>query len=104
MHSQKSFSRCKWASVGISFYLVCVILTILVWVVVSKMLSANPSSALPWWGFVVAPLMLISFYPGLLIVGNYEVIWLIIPLNILFYGGVGVAVGFLVNRMRNKKK
>ncbi|MBI2572669.1 hypothetical protein HYV86_02315 [Candidatus Woesearchaeota archaeon] len=104
MSRSKSFSWWKWALLGIGLYLVCVVLTILVWAAGSRMLDANPTAALPWWRFVVAPLMLISFYPGLLIVGNYEVVWLIIPLNILFYGGVSMGVGFLVNRLRNNPK
>lgn len=92
----KTLKSClKWGAVGAGIYILCVVLNLLSWVIGSPFADQHPNLFPPGSLSFLIPLMVISFYPGLLVAGNYENLGIIIPVNILFYFLFGVVIGYI---------
>ncbi len=88
----------KWGLIGMGIYILCVGLNLLGWTVGGPFIDKHPDLLPPGSLSFFIPLMVLSFYPGLLIAGNYENIAVIIPINLIFYFALGALIGWIKYR------
>lgn len=94
----KTLKSClKWGFIGMGVYIFCVVINLAGWMIGSPFADKHPDFFPPGSLSFLIPLMVISFYPGLLFAGNYENIAVIIPFNLVFYFGIGVLIGYIKN-------
>lgn len=92
----KTLKSClKWGFISVGMYIFCVAINLLGWIVGGPFFDKHPDFLPPGSLSFLIPLMVISFYPGLLFAGNYENIGLIIPVNLVFYFFLGNLIGYL---------
>lgn len=95
----KTLKSClKWGFIGMGVYIFCVVINLAGWMIGSPFADKHPDFFPPGSLSFLIPLMVISFYPGLFIAGNYENLGIIIPVNILFYFLLGGAIGYIKSK------